>query len=318
VDPASTNLFGRFYKWVVGQDENFSTESLALMLHVLSQRDELSAAEFLTWLTRQEWSASTIRQTRIETQRRDEGNQPDLWIYGRDRLVLVEVKVEEELREGQLRSYRRTLDKKTHQLGLDGTLVLLTKYADRPLANEEPDVCWRWFQVADWLEAADIRDSVAAYIRDELLSFLKERLMAMTRVSRDLIGGSASILSILRMAQEAIASPELRPLQPSRTLSGSRGPSVGFSTDDQGIVYWIAIDLTSPDRLYFLADKIDIDAARALGVGEVNSRGQWGQWIHHVPLTSRGFFDLEKTDQIRYVEREIQERVKRARALRRA
>src|SRR5262249_597515 len=98
------NIFARLHKWATRQDENFLTESLAVLLEQLL----ILAPEVGTQLIRRltdgfidvpPGNASTIEiQTQVETA---EG-KPDLEIRTPFRLVWIEVKAESPLRSGQL------------------------------------------------------------------------------------------------------------------------------------------------------------------------------------------------------------------------
>jgi hypothetical protein len=102
--PDGPNLFARLHKWAARQDENFLTESLAVVLEQLLTL----APEVGTRLIREVTGgflnvapedASTISiQTQVEAMQ----GRPDLEIRVPHRLVWVEVKVESALRAGQL------------------------------------------------------------------------------------------------------------------------------------------------------------------------------------------------------------------------
>ena len=110
-------LFKRFHKWAKNQDENFNTECSTYLLELLRYREPILAAAVLDQLSGRpgSWSRSDASAITITTQVREEGHQPDIWIRGLDRLLLVEVKVEEGPREGQLLGYRKLLKKKAQE-----------------------------------------------------------------------------------------------------------------------------------------------------------------------------------------------------------
>ena len=102
------NLFLRLHKWAWRQDENFVTESLAVLLEQLLILAPDVGTRLVAKLTGgfidvSPEGASTIEiRPQVETK---EG-RPDLEISAPLRLVWIEVKVESELRAGQLEGYR--------------------------------------------------------------------------------------------------------------------------------------------------------------------------------------------------------------------
>src|SRR5216683_5856007 len=106
------NLFERLHKWAARQDENFLTESLALVLEQLL----ILAPEVGSRLTSRltggfadvppEDAGSIEIRTQVEVGR----GRPDLEVCTPYRLVWIEVKAESELRAGQLEGYRVLLN----------------------------------------------------------------------------------------------------------------------------------------------------------------------------------------------------------------
>jgi hypothetical protein len=121
------NLFARLHKWAARQDENFLTESLAvLMEHLLILVPEVGV-RLVSRLTGGfiDLAAGDASAIEIHTQIETGSGRPDLEISTTKRLVWIEVKVESELRTGQLEGYRVLL----HECGIEQTrLVLLTRY----------------------------------------------------------------------------------------------------------------------------------------------------------------------------------------------
>ncbi|MGH7223796.1 MAG: hypothetical protein ACRELF_11245, partial [Gemmataceae bacterium] len=147
------NLFARLHKWAARQDENFLTESLAVVLEqllILAPEIGVRLVSQLTggFIDLAPGDASAIE---IHTQVETGSGRPDLEIGVWDRLVWIEVKVESELRTGQLEGYRVLL----RECGIAQTrLVLLTRYPEVFQEVEtRPDLEVRWFELADWLES---------------------------------------------------------------------------------------------------------------------------------------------------------------------
>src|SRR5437870_2836586 len=102
MDKPSDNLFLRLHKWATRQDENFCTEALAFVLQTLLDRHPVAGVRLLRlmtedFLTVPPEAASLIS---IRPQADTTEGRPDLEIRYPGHHVLVEVKVESELREG--------------------------------------------------------------------------------------------------------------------------------------------------------------------------------------------------------------------------
>ena len=146
------NLFLRLHKWAARQDENFLTESLAVVLEQLLVLAPEVGTRMVARLTGGfiELPPEDAGAIEIRTQVEAVQGRPDLEIRTPHRLVWIEVKAESELRTGQLEGYRVLLG----ECGVAETrLILLTRYPEvfQPEA-ERPDLAVRWFEVADWLE----------------------------------------------------------------------------------------------------------------------------------------------------------------------
>src|ERR1700722_10668226 len=123
------NLFLRLHKWATRQDENFLTESLAVVLEqllILAPEVGTRLVSKLTggFLELRPEDAGTIQ---IRTQVEAVKGRPDLEVSIPNRLVWIEVKVESELRVGQLEGYRVLL---TEQGVEQRRLVLMTRYEE--------------------------------------------------------------------------------------------------------------------------------------------------------------------------------------------
>jgi hypothetical protein len=121
------NLFLRLHKWAARQDENFLTESLAVVLEQLLSLAPDVGTRLVARLTGGfiDLPPDAASAIEIRTQVEAESGRPDLEIATPDRLVWIEVKVESALRTGQLEGYRVLLG----ESGVEQTrLVLLTQY----------------------------------------------------------------------------------------------------------------------------------------------------------------------------------------------
>jgi hypothetical protein len=146
--PGSPNLFARLHKWAVRQDENFLTESLALLLELLLEREPAFGVRLIKCLTGGLIDLETSEAAAVEilTQVETAQGRPDLEIRAPERLVWVEVKAEAPLHAGQLEGYRIGLNKSGVK---EVRLGLLTRYVvGFGPGEEQPDLALRWFDMA--------------------------------------------------------------------------------------------------------------------------------------------------------------------------
>src|SRR5262249_45107000 len=145
----TNNLFLRLHKWASRQDENFLTESLAVVLeHLLVLAPEVG--------------------TRLVA--RLTGGLIDLAPEDASAIEIQSVFLDE-------CGVDRT------------RLVLLTRYPEvfQP-EDARPDLEIRWFEVADWLEtelpAAEAASEIAGFLVRQLLDFLGARRMTLAQVGK--------------------------------------------------------------------------------------------------------------------------------------
>lgn len=125
----ANNLFLRLHKWASRQDENFLTESLAVVLEQLLVPAPAVGTRLVSQLTRGfiDFAPEDASAIELRTQVEALQGRPDLEIRTPRHLVWVEVKAESELRTGQLAGYRVLLG----ESGVAPTqLVLLTRYPE--------------------------------------------------------------------------------------------------------------------------------------------------------------------------------------------
>ncbi len=229
-------------------------------------------------------------------------------------LVWIEVKVESELRTGQLEGYRVLLD----ECGIDQTrLMLLTRYPEtfQP-GDARPDLEFRWFEFADWLEseipAADAASEVAGFLARQLLDFLEARSMNLTQVGKYMPEGLRALSSLMNMLFEAAAACKV-------SIKKAAGwDSMGLTLDGK---YWIGVNFAEPEKLCFgTRCRIDPEAAAKLGVGEVTEenwvpgRYRWWQWVE-LDSESVHFFARTKVSQMQWLEGFLRDCLRKARTI---
>jgi hypothetical protein len=311
------NLFARLHKWAVRQDENFLTESLAVVLEQLLILAPEAGVRLVSRLTGGfiEVNSASAAIIEIRTQVETGQGRPDLEITSKDRLAWIEVKAEAQLRTGQLEGYRVLLG----ETGVGQTrLVLLTQYPEVFLSDESrPDLEIRWFEFADWLElelaGVEAANEVAGFLARQFLDFLKERNMNLTQVGKYMPEGVRALANMLNMLLEAAVACKVS------TEKSSSWKSIGFLLD--GRKYWIGLGYDDPEKLVFVTRcRIDRDAATRLGEGELLDEnwvpGRY-RWCRRVELSSENvhFFERSKVSQMRWLEGFLRECLDQARSI---
>lgn len=304
--PSGPNLFARLHKWAARQDENFLTESLAVVLEQLLILAPDVGGRLVSRLTGgflevKPDSASLIEiRTQIETEK----GRPDLEIGTAERLVWIEVKVESQLRTGQLEGYRVLL----RQCGIEQTrLILLTRYPEVFPADEtRPDLEVRWYELADWLEnempAIESASEVAAFLARQFLAFLKERKMNLAQVSWQMPEGFRALSYLFDMLLEAAAACKVRA---KKSVGWEPTWNIGLNLERKK--YWLGVDSKEPETLWFGTYHCRIDPEKAAQLdGEVvedkSVPGSY-RWWRGVELNSESvhFFSRSKVGQLRWL-----------------
>jgi hypothetical protein len=311
------NLFARLHRWATRQDENFLTESLAVVLeHLLTLVPEVGA-RLISRLTGGFIDVLPDDASSVEIRTQVEAGQgrPDLEIRTPHRLVWVEVKAEAELRTGQLEGYRVLL----RGAGLVQTrLVLLTRYPEEFSSDDaRPDLAVRWFELADWVEI-ELRSlgggtNIAAFLARHFLDFLRVRGMTLTQVGKYMPEGLRALGNLLNMLTEAATACKV-------AVRKSTGwDQIGLALDAPK--YWVGIDLTDPEKLWFRTYcRIDAQAATQLGVGELAQDSRVpgrSYWRHGVQLDSEDihFYSRTKVSQMEWLEEFVRDCLAKARSI---
>ncbi|HWG45480.1 MAG TPA: hypothetical protein VN688_22140, partial [Gemmataceae bacterium] len=302
--PSGPNLFARLHKWAARQDENFLTESLAVVLEqllILAPEVGVRLVRQLTGgfidLPQDEASAIIVR-TQVEAGQ----GRPDLEFRAPYQLVWVEVKAESELRAGQLEGYRVLL----RECGIEQTrLILLTRYPEVFQSEDaRPDLEIRWFEFADWLEKElpDIETAgqVANFLARQFLDFLWGRNMNLTQVGKYMPDGLRALSSWLNMLREAAVTCKVKKIRVSDAWNYN-----GVSLE--GGKYWIGFIHAAPEKLYFNTfSRMDTEAAARRGISLVKETRAFGgvSWSKSVELDSESihFFSRSKVSQMEWLE----------------
>jgi hypothetical protein len=312
------NLFLRLHKWASRQDENFLTESLAVVLEQLLVLAPAVGTRLVARLTGGFIEVSPDDASTIEIHTQVEAGQgrPDLEIRNPHRTAWVEVKAESELRVGQLDGYRVLLG----ECGVEQTrLVLLTRYPEVFQSGDaRPDLEIRWFEFADWLEielpAAEAAGEVASFLARQLLDFLEARSMTLAQVGKYMPEGLRALSNLMNMLFEAAAACKALPIK-----KGAGWDYIGLYLD--GRKYWTGVDFPEPEKLWFrTCCQIDRDAAAKLGSGELAEEswvpGRY-RWCRAIDLDSEPihFFSRSKVSQMQWLEEFVRDCLVKARSI---
>jgi hypothetical protein len=313
----ANNLFLRLHKWAGRQDENFTTECLAVVLEQMLVLAPAVGVRLVSRLTGgfidlpAEYASSIQLQPQLEA----ETGRPDLEIRSPNRVVWIEVKVESSLRVGQLEGYRELL----RESGVgQSRLVLLTRYPEVFGAEDaQPDLLLRWFQVADWVEqewaAIEEAGEIASFLARQFLDFLEARRMTLAQVGALMPEGVRFLPNLLNMLYEAAAAAKVA------VHKSASWENIGANLD--GRKYWIGVIYSEPGTLWFgTRCRIDREAARRLGVGEVTEES-WVpggyRWWRGADLNSEPihFFSRSKVSQYEWLEKFLSECLTQARSI---
>jgi hypothetical protein len=310
------NLFHRLHKWASRQDENFLTESLAVVLENLLILAPAVGVRLVSKLTGGfiDLPGEDAGAIGIKTQVELVTGRPDLEIQSPYRLAWVEVKVEAGLRTGQLDGYRVLLG----ESGFEHTkLVLLTRYPESFRSSDtRPDVDIRWYEVAEWLEqeilSAESAGTVAGFLIRQFHEFLEVRSMTLTQVGKFMPEGLRALSSLMNMLYEASVACKL-------TVKKKGGwDYMGLDLD--GGKYRVAVDYSEPEKLWFgTKAKIETKAATELGTGEPTSAWKQGffSWWRGIELDSESvhFYARSKVSQMQWLEGFIRESLEMAKSI---
>jgi hypothetical protein len=311
------NLFTRLHKWAARQDENFLTESLAVVLEHLLVLAPSVGVRLVSRLTGNflDLPAEDAGVIEIRTQVGAGQGRPDLEIGTPHRLVWVEVKAESELRAGQLEGYQVLLREQGKK---ETRLVLLTQYPEAFQAEQaRPDLEVRWFEFADWLEnelpAVEEAGEVSSFLARQFLDFLRERRMTLTQVGKYMPEGVRALSNLLNMLFEAGVACKVA------VKKAAGWDYIGINLD--GLKYWVGVNYSEPEKLWFVTRcRIDPEAATRLGVGELTEEnwvpGRY-RWWRGVELDSEPvhFFSRTKVNQMEWLESFVRECLSMARSI---
>ena len=328
------NLFSNLNRWAIRQNENFTTESLVLILkRLLSDKPDV-ACRLLKNFTDGFLDLSNEQATRtsIQTQTTIDEGKPDIEITVDDYLVYIEVKIDSELGVDQLTRYRHALESADKKRTL---LVFLSRYPLTSTNNGTPDVAVRWYQIADWIEGALLKnqiDDVNKFLLNQFLDYLKKQHLTLSKVKspisiglnsyRERVGDPATKLGRMRSFDRLNKEPELKPLRnllkimkeafetikvmPRLESGKTQGGWAGFVFNR--IEGAFCIYYYSPETVVYETYNLKIDLDKFDGkIGKIWMEGRRMRWKNELDLKDVGFFQNEKKGQLEVIQSFLKE-----------
>jgi hypothetical protein len=291
-------LLPALHRLANGQDENFVTETLAFVLRYLINREQQAAIRLLRFITADFMNMSEINISTVDvkTQVSTKLGRPNLILSTDNHLAYVEVKVDANFGDCQLKRYRDQLNKTKMP---NTKLIALTRY---PLLEDlscgVPDHSFRWHNLADFVQKLPVNNSVSLFIISEFLSLLTYRGLTVEKVSWEMIPGIKALIALIDMLAEALAAKKLS------TRSSPAQEWRGFYIVNKS--FFVGIYFNEPGVVVFNTEvPLNEKATKTLKVGKL----QGGQWRNELDLTSEEihFFARSRASQVQCLEQFIDE-----------
>jgi hypothetical protein len=309
------NLLINLHRWAFRQDENFTTESFVHLLnHLLTDKPQI-AIQILRKLTENflRLEVPEVANVQIITQAITDLGRPDIEISVDNYLVYIEVKVESEINENQLKRYSNVLKGFKDK---EAKLIVLSKYPISSDLKIKPDLAVRWYQVADWLEKELLSDKIeplSKFFIEQFIDFLAKQNMRFKKVKSPIsdslnsyqkkVGDIAKALGNMRSMKRLEEIQELSPVcdlmvfmkdaltalegkVKFRFLSGQhKGGWIGFSLNRMD--YFLSIYYENPEIVVFDTFSFKIDQLKFDGkLGKIWQEGKRLRWMNELNLVS--------------------------------
>tara|TARA_B100000315_G_C14523679_1_gene562777 strand:- start:257 stop:1246 length:990 start_codon:yes stop_codon:yes gene_type:complete len=193
-------------------EEDFFTEVFA---GVLSREKEL-----VKYLFEKLTKLDLDSDLKIETQAVYNDGRPDIKIYGKNVLILIENKIESEEREDQLLDYSRILEKeKKSNSALRTALIYITKYyvsnkfildkyklKDTDFEKHFKKAC-KWNDIYEHIkkynESNKSKGVNSMYIED-FLQFTEDKKLIIEKVEREIVKGTEALVNLFSQIEEVL------------------------------------------------------------------------------------------------------------------
>lgn len=275
------NLFLRLYRWCRRQDENYHTGALACVVDIIRRHEPEVFDQFVDWFTDGSVSFANPGEVRVVSQYAVGDSIADLALVGLDYLVVVEVKVSDNLAPDQVRGYHQNLE----QQEKPWTLVLVVKEWTPFEDWMEPSTLHRWTELGEIVKEcrSDCEDSAVIFLLDEFINFLEVRGMARKKITEALGPGLQDAWQMYQLLLDSLRAA-------GADMSGRRvnihqsSEWSGFMLPDHGAN--VGFYFSDPTTLVFYRRKgdddplsLDLEAAGFFGEDAAGQEKIIAQWI---------------------------------------
>jgi len=296
---SNKDFFSALAKYGSGEDENYLTESFALVINALLQQEPQIGVEILSRLcvNENEFSFDLDEDISIATQEPTPQGIPDIKVSSPNKLIYVEVKDYSRVDPNQLKHYRTDLESSNATIK---RLILLTRFpVDFSEHRGIPDRRISWFEVYNWF--ADVRqraqDPVSVYLIESFMSFLEVKRMSIEKVGWEYIDGVPAFNNLINMIESAIKDAKI-PLHknlPRATAWAWKG----FWLEEKK--FWCGIYYSAPSVVVFKAfNKEDLDVGRVKLPSYPVKEALRSLWFQ-LRLEDVHFFSLDKDRQLQEI-----------------
>ena len=174
-------LFSSLYRWAHRQQENFTTEGLAVLLGLLMEECPDAAMELLVFLSGGVFPGTLDPNERVEISTQPwtkEHGISDLEIRTSDCLLILEAKLEAYTGKGQLEAYQNKAKKESLSRS---NLTLLSKYPETKASIPNDVHVLRWYKLAEKLKEIYSNmspNSPSQFLVGDYIAFLLEMGLA--------------------------------------------------------------------------------------------------------------------------------------------
>lgn len=271
-------LFTDLWKWSKGQDENFMTDSLRVVLSaILHESPETLSAILSKALGDLSPSLAELSDASVVTQTRRVLGITDLELFSPDYHLILEAKVDAAVDAEQLARYRRELNLESP--AKRKVLVLLTAEPAGKAVPEGVDAWINWRSIGAALESmlSGEQGSVASdMLVREFLDLLRTRGMTMNKVTVPMGAALASMFAFMDLIREGLNANDI-PNFGVWSFS-ERQQYVGYSVSQSDKHFWVGSSQMFPDELRFETDQLKLPSGLVIdhsGAEDQFSANKW-------------------------------------------
>ncbi len=294
------NIFIPLHNLANQQDENFLTEIFVYLLNHYLKYEKQAA---LLLIKRMTDNKIKIVETEligldISTRAKTEEGVPDIYVFSKNVLIFIEVKVDSDFGWKQLSKYKEVLEK-SEKITM---LITLTRYHHK-LHNPdiEPDYGFRWHHLSDWLNELDLNLEISRFLTNQYIELLKHRGVAMEKTNWQLVEGVKSLKNLVDMIGEALSSASIQ----IHSKSGA-WKWMGYYIEEKK--FFVGIYYDTPNFIF-----LNTEVALLDGIPKEPEIGEYdgGGWQNGLDMESESeyFFSRTKASQIILLEKFLKKNV---------